>query len=549
LYRADSELDARDSGRSRRPFGFNPLPRLSVSAALGLSLLYASGYFLPMLGPMGVYLLPTRDLLQAVMLPSAVVAVAGTLGLLLGARLLRPWLMHRVTAIIVLLLLVPMTMIALKGISDVAGFDWQERIPRTRELLSAQREFKAMIGVAVAVLLWLLRGSLPRLSRVLASLGYAYAAFAVLRILFVLTAQPGPESGAAGAAAPSGAIASPITAPSSTATAGGPAAGVGSRRVVWVIFDEADFARMYPAARPPGLGLANFDKLAAAAVFATNANSPASATLFSLPGLLTGTPLANPGVSIAASGLLSIDTPGGARLPWAESNTIFGALARRGLGASVLGFFHPYCKLFVLLRCSAFAWPGTQGVVAAFESSLPGAIAGVHGRVDAWSDITAEMLRLLPEYLARNDALTFVHLNTPHLPATYADGWLHLAASSDPLVEYSRNLELADHILGDIMRDLERQATRHELLLVVSSDHWLRNRWYQADQAEIERAIPFIAWRVGDTQGTVVTQPLSTVHTENMVLDYLDGKITTETEIAEWWRGQSFDPTFVAPNT
>jgi hypothetical protein len=34
-----------------------------------------------------------------------------------------------------------------------------------------------------------------------------------------------------------------------------------------------------------------------------------------------------------------------------------------------------------------------------------------------------------------------------------------------------------------------------------------------------------------------------------MVLDFLDGKITTESDIAAWWRGQAYDATFIAPRT
>jgi hypothetical protein len=46
-------------------------------------------------------------------------------------------------------------------------------------------------------------------------------------------------------------------------------------------------------------------------------------------------------------------------------------------------------------------------------------------------------------------------------------------------------------------RDLYRwqqQVSRHELLLVVSTDHWFRNRWYQANQVEALTS-DRIAWR------------------------------------------------------
>lgn len=536
MYRDDS--DAKAPG-ARRLVGVPPTDlsrRISTSAALGLSLLYASGYFLPLLTRMGIYLLPTRDLVRAVVGPSLVVVLVGTLGLLTASELLRRARTPRVATVGAILLFVGLTLIALKGVMDVAGIDWQDRIPRSRELLAAQREFKVFAGLVALGVLWALRGRLPKVNRWLSSLGYAFAAFAVFRMLVVWSDEP-PRVGVPAVQA--------LSARAIAATAG----VTRSRRVVWVIFDEADFNRIYPTAGRRDETLGNFDKLAAAAVFATHANAPASATLFSLPALLTGAPLASPGISVGASGTLSLARADGVSVPFEESRTIFGALAGRGLTASVLGFFHPYCKLFALERCTSLPWPGTQGVAAAVTANLPGIVARKLGLVDSWSTITATLLGLLPEYLARDDALTFVHLNVPHLPATQADVILQRPASSDPLVEYARNLDLADHILGDIIAVLERESARHDVMLVVSSDHWLRNRWYQADQPEVERPVPFIAWKVGDTQGTALAQPVSTVHTEKMVLDFLDGKITTESDIAAWWRGQAYDATFIAPRT
>jgi hypothetical protein len=151
--------------------------------------------------------------------------------------------------------------------------------------------------------------------------------------------------------------------------------------------------------------------------------------------------------------------------------------------------------------------------------------------------------------LVRDDALTFLHLNVPHLPAPYADEFLGLAGSADPLVEYSRNLIVADRVLGEVVAELQRQVVRHQLLLIVSGDHWLRNRWYRANEPEQSKPVPFIAWIVGDTKGTQISQRISTIHTAAMILEYLDGELSTQAEIANWLVSQEFYPTFIVPGT
>ena len=387
------------------------------------------------------------------------------------------------------------------------------------------------------------RRALPDFYRLLGILGIAFALLASLRLLVLWQAQATVEA------------ASRET-PSARGTLADVASGSAvdhdrTRRVVWVIFDETDFERIYPQGTR-NLGLANFNRLAQTSVFATSANSPASATLYSIPSLLTGKPIGGGGLRIDQRGGLEIETLGQeAFVPFGEKNTIFGALAAKGLGASVLGFFHPYCKLFELRRCDSFPAPiyGFGHLDAAIWANIPDVVSEKVRHVDDWKAITERTLKLLPQYLNRDDALTFIHLNLPHLPATFAEEVLGLAPSADPLTEYSRNLMMADRILGDIVRDLETQLSRHELLLIVSTDHWLRNRWYRPSETETSRRIPLIVWKVGESDGVTLSNPLSTVDTSAFILDYLDAKVNNQAEMAKWWSSAPFYPSFIVPRT
>jgi hypothetical protein len=266
--------------------------------------------------------------------------------------------------------------------------------------------------------------------------------------------------------------------------------------------------------------------------------------LYSIPALLAGVPIGGDGIRFDRSAAPSLEETDGTIVPFDERATIFGALAAGGRTASVLGFYHPYCKLFTLQRCDSFPWPQVGGWTPALWGNAPVFLSNMVGSA-YFGEVTENLLRLLPEYLARDDALTFVHLNLPHLPASYADKALHLPASRVPLEEYSRNLILADRVLGRIITLLERQSSEKELLLVVSTDHWLRNWSYGDPAPEVSRKVPFIAWKVGATQGEVLTHPLSTVHTASMILDYLDGKISSQSEIGRWWEDKPVYPSFM----
>jgi hypothetical protein len=434
-------------------------------------------------------------------------------------------------------------MIAVKVLITLSGFSWEDLIPGGGNFALKLRLYKYSVCLLILVTIWMTRGSLGRWSRFLSGLGLAFAALSLIRISFLGSGPELPRESVAGRPpmqANSG-VYLPTTAPSEDSK-------LLSRRVIWVIFDETDFNRVYGKQATESKSLPNFMFLKDQAVFAANANSPASDTLYSIPALLTGVPIGGEGVHISGSATLSLERIDGSLLPFNESSSIFGALAARGRTAAVLGFYQPYCKLFTLQRCESFPWGRVGGLGAAFWVNIPDFLSEGRSNAAYFAEITKNLLNVLPEYLARDNALTFLHLNFPHLPAMYADTLLHMKMDPDPLVEYRHNLLLEDQVLGEIIQSLQLQAKRHDILLVVSTDHWLRKMSYHGVGHEASRPVPFIAWKVGASDGIKLVRPLSTVHTESMILDYLDGKIDSQPEIAAWWADKAFSPSFVPAN-
>ncbi len=512
---------------------------LSIYSAVGLSLLYASAYFLPFLMPTGSYFLPSYDYLDTVGWPSFVCIGVCFAVIYLGALIARRVLPPRVATILAIATLCIFTLIALKSVMYAAGYDWPDRIPHKGSLVAAQRIFKVLVALAVVTTLWSARHSLTKINRALASLGFGFLGLAVVRLVILSQAMN------VGTALP------PATGPTALhpLVAKTVPSDARQRRVVWIIFDETDFERLFGSLRSPQLQVPNFDRLKSTSVFANNANSPASATLFSLPALLTGTPLTGSGLQIDTYGRMSLQSAIGDRVVFDEANSVFGAVSAGGRGVSALGFLHPYCKVFATQHCESMPWPHVGALDDALWSNIPGVLSTRLGRANSWESMTDHLLRVLPEYLTRNDALTFVHLDIPHLPSAYAEAALHLPASKDPLVNYSHNLELADQVLGKVMAALQPQSEQQDVLLIVSTDHWLRKVWYRPDEPESSSPIPLMMWRVGETQGTVLSEPLSTVHTASLILSYLSGEISTQSDIALWWTHQVVYPSFIGPNT
>jgi hypothetical protein len=397
---------------------------------------------------------------------------------------------------------------------------------------------KFALIVCVLLATWAMRNQLARVARILSSIGFAFAGLGFLRIVILCWSVAHASTQLV--------TPSPLYESSNAPDRDGVSSrrlitGDQSRRAVWVIFDETDFNRVFNQDPKAKVSLPNVTRLSQIGVTARKANSPAGATIYSIPALLTGAPAAGEGVRFDGAATLSLEQKMGPPIPFDEPNSVFGIIKKEGGSASILGFYHPYCRLFKVAHCDSFSWPGVGGWAAALKSNLPDSVSSA----DSWDNITESQLALIPEYLGRDDELIYLHLNFPHPPADYADRLLHLPHSPDPSIEYTHNLLLVDRVLGQIMDTLQKRSSSHDLLLVVSTDHWLRNRWFKANEAETSRPIPFFAWHVGDPTGQVLQQPISTVHTAAMILDYLRGNISTQAEIADWWKKQPIVPTFI----
>lgn len=509
-----------------------------LSLAVGLSLVYASAYYLPLLNPHSLYLVPR--FFDYLVFPVLVAILVLTPLFFFGASAkVGAGVRHKAMFLVAVLL----TIIAIKSVFDAAGLPllglllgmfkghvWT--VPAAR----IARFVIVGISLLVAVLLiYTQRRNLRRWLHFLSTLGFAFAFLAVYRCL-------------------SGQVDVHYPAPATLGIAALPkGSALPARRVVWLIFDEMD-ARLSLGPTQPLLP--NFAYLLKHGVSATVASSPGRDTFYSVPALLTASDIK--GFAISRSHGLQLSRTDGQATKFDTSHSVFSRLPGGASSGSVLGFYHPYCRVLPgLHRCqstylgNAGRWFdsllffGDTGLSVYRFLKLPIAFLPefVLSTFDPMYRVSESTVAHLDTFLDdQTSALSFIHLNFPHLPSSYAQRALQQRAANDSQA-YRSNLVFADRILGKIVARLEVQAHDQNILLIVSSDHWLRTA------SAVPAPVPFIVWKVGDgvAKGQSVLNPFSTYHTGTLALDFLQGKLETQESVASFLERQAFSPTWMAP--
>jgi hypothetical protein len=324
-----------------------------------------------------------------------------------------------------------------------------------------------------------------------------------------------------------------------------------ARHVVWVVFDELD-QRELERATAAG-SLPNFQRLHASGLNAVQARSPAARTHVAIPELLAGTAFAS--VSSLAPDMLTV-TPagGGAPVDFDEVDTVVDAVQTKGGPVHIVGFFHPYCRLFPQVSdCRAYSIQNMRGLtfllnalhtVSLSQSKRILPLFGVDWRRDEliWGDqmayITRKQVEDLTEFRPGSAALHFFHLNVPHFPRNrYGEKLFGAQAKGSGKAgdeAYEFNLKVTDHVLGVILERIE-QSPESRVLVVVSGDHGRRPLDWRMrgidDRADALRRVPFLAWIKGERGAARIEERIETIGTRELVESYLAGEVNTQEDV------------------
>ena len=309
-------------------------------------------------------------------------------------------------------------------------------------------------------------------------------------------------------------------------------------RVIWIIFDETD-QRLAFSNRPKDCLLPELDRLCAESLQATNALPPGGSTLFSLPALITGRYIVK--AQPATRSELNI-TYGDTNAPvgWSTQPTVFSRARELGFNTAVVGWFHPYSRLFAscLNFCTWYPYPGHQ---ANRDTTL---LRSMITQIWSWSLELQERRLMIDHYrksledsrgLVKDGryGLVMLHLPGAHFPGIYNSTTGRLTLTSFSRTRgYFQNLQLTDKTMGILRRDMEQAGQWDRSWVIVSSDHWWRDaRLYDG---QLDYHIPFILKAPGRNPPITYSSPLNTVITKELILAILRKEVSTISEAVAW---------------
>ena len=149
--------------------------------------------------------------------------------------------------------------------------------------------------------------------------------------------------------------------------------------------------------------------------------------------------------------------------------------------------------------------------------------------------------------------LVLLHWPVPHFPGIYDRRTGQFSQTGT----YLDNLELADHALGDVRREMETAGTWESSNIIVTADHWWRpTLWNQlpawmgeesAAYGRRNRRVVFLLKMAGQKEGLTIEESFNTILLHDLILAMLTRQVTTPDQAAAWihahptaGRGESF---------
>lgn len=331
-------------------------------------------------------------------------------------------------------------------------------------------------------------------------------------------------------------------------------------RVLWLVFDGLD-QRLAFDERPAGLALPEFDRLRGESLVASRALPISTATLVSLPALLTGQTITY--CDPQGPDELMIYTEGSAAaVPWSRQPTVFSRARALGVASGLAGWFHPYCRLFGSQLETCASWPFR---FAGGPRSVPVRMRDVAAMMlwslpftDQFFFVDPLGLELFPTRSFRGDhrrkhegilaaarvmaadpalGLVFVHSPVPHGPGIYDRRTGKLGAPADPKEWYLDNLALTDRALGELRQALEQAGLAERTAIVVTADHsWGASASFDGKR---DPRVPLLVHLPGQADSRLYEPQLRTVVLHDLVLALLSGEVKNADQAARWLEARS----------
>jgi hypothetical protein len=354
------------------------------------------------------------------------------------------------------------------------------------------------------------------------------------------------------------------------------AATIQPHRIIWVVLDELSYQQTYEH-RFPGLQLPAFDALAANATVFTHAQPFDIYTEVVLPGLFAGKPFdamrTTPTVELSVHNALT-----GKWQNFQQHDTVFQDALNAGYSTAITGWYNPYCRIISAVLDSCYwTYRSPSNLMQPSDSILTNTldplklltwmvlnVAPAHvrvyfmrrlhipeekvsitqGHIDDYKDLAARSNKLLRD---RSYGFILLHLPVPHPWGIYDR---HTGKFITTGSSYINNLALADKCLANIRQTLEQTGQWDSSTVVVMGDHSWRTKqlwhlphpgygWAKEDDiashgGQYDPRPVYIVKFPGQTTGTRIDTPYSTVNTRKLFDNIMSHQLTNAADLTAW---------------
>ena len=311
------------------------------------------------------------------------------------------------------------------------------------------------------------------------------------------------------------------------------------QRVVWIIFDELDL-RLAFINRPDNVNLPEFDQFRNESLFATQALSHSKNTEEAIPSYLTGKLVAT-AIPMSPDTLrLTYENSEEGRFHFlTEEPNFFSAAYDVGARTAIIGFYHPYCRLFgnKASFCSQYTLNTyTPQVSSSLSKEWASQISGISpfsGRNNAISTYKGMLKAALEISVDSHYDVLYIHASVPHGPDVYFRDSGSFSVVNISKVGYFDNLVLADQFFGRLKRSMKSANLWDTTTVLVTSDHEWRHVHLYDDKRV--RKVPFLIKMAHQDQGVVYEKAFSPMLvTKDLLLQILSGTLSDTQSVVNW---------------
>lgn len=319
------------------------------------------------------------------------------------------------------------------------------------------------------------------------------------------------------------------------------------KRVVLMIFDELDHESIVN--RPDHIKMSSWEELVSKSVVSEKAFPPNNYTQKSIPSLLTGRQVvqARPAGTKELEIKFSLDDKS---IRIQDTENIFSDVKAKGGRSGIVGWFHPYVRLFEKEVNAAYWYPDAVSTCFSLSECVLENFAVVFNSLPFSNPFEAKehlkfeelfseprvagQIERIPQMrqhaveMAGDDRLdlVYLHFSFPHAPYFDKD-----VRQTD---DYVASFELVDKTISEIREAIDRSGLSERTAIVVSSDHWWRVKTEENfDGDENKLRVPFVV-HVGGTRRIEISQAFNTIVTRYLIDAIFRGEITANEDVPAW---------------